>query len=315
MSEDLNYNRIFANLLTDWLSLKFFKTYKVTKELPGSNNFIISQRNKEFTLSVYQLWDSKDNEISELEKNINQDLDTNHNENHIVWMPKKTELFLNQNKETIIKKVRQGVKGLEFGDYREIRIPIDITLSQTEEDGSYVAINGGLSKIWTKISSGVKGIYQLDGSNYGRLPSEKAEEKIIIEKIQEASKLLNVGEASFLTVDEYWPINTIKSTNNNDNKIILATANKDFDATNGPLIRKKIRKIFKYFSEQNIFSNNNYLKIVFLVNSSTHEDEVISSSLRGINPDFYKDIDLILSINSGTISILNKKDTFNLNND
>ncbi|MFB0900886.1 MAG: hypothetical protein QMB22_02625, partial [Dehalococcoidia bacterium] len=186
MSEDLNYNRIFANLLTDWLSLKFFKTYKVTKELSESNNFIISQRNKQFTLSVYQLWDSKDNDINELEKNINQSSDTEHNENHIVWMPKKTELFLNQNNETIIKKVRQGVKGLEFGDYREIRIPIDITLSQTEEDGSYVAINGGLSKIWTKISSGVKGIYQLDGSNYGRLPSEKAEEKIIIEKIQEA---------------------------------------------------------------------------------------------------------------------------------
>ncbi|MFL2635102.1 MAG: hypothetical protein ACJ0J6_04585, partial [Dehalococcoidia bacterium] len=201
------HNEIFAHLITDWLSAKYFKTFKI-KSNETEIDFIITQREKKFLLSIYPLWDDLDDRIIEIEKNINQSIEKYENSN-IVWIPEKNKKFLQEHENEIIEKIGKGIKGLQYGEYREIRMPIEITLSKTEDTGSYVAINGALSKIWTKISSGVQGVFQLDGSNYGRLPSELAEEKIIIDRIQEASKLLNVGEASFVTIDEYWPVNNV----------------------------------------------------------------------------------------------------------
>ena len=307
MEKKNSHNIIFANLLSDWLSIKYFKTFKITEQLKNEGDFLITQRDKKMFLSVHTLWNDGDEVMYEIEKNINSKNQQLNNAN-IIWPPEKSDQFLNDNKSVIVDKVTNGIKGLDFGDYREIRIPIEVTLSKTEDDGAYMAISGGLSKIWTKISGGVKGVFQLDGRNYDRLPSELAEEKIIIEKIQEASKLLNTGEASFISIDEYWPINNVTDNLNENNKIILATGNKTYDPKNGPIMRKRIRDILNEFTKKDVDTNKYNLSILFLINSSKKEDDVVSSSLKGINPKLHENIDMIIIVNAGIVSILKKNE-------
>ncbi|MDG1990455.1 MAG: hypothetical protein P8J51_04205 [Dehalococcoidia bacterium] len=307
MEKKNSHNIIFANLLSDWLSIKYFKTFKITEQLKNEGDFLITQRDKKMFLSVHTLWNDGDEVMYEIEKNINSKNQQLNNAN-IIWPPEKSDQFLNDNKSVIVDKVTNGIKGLDFGDYREIRIPIEVTLSKTEDDGAYMAISGGLSKIWTKISGGVKGVFQLDGRNYDRLPSELAEEKIIIEKIQEASKLLNTGEASFISIDEYWPINNVTDNLNENNKIILATGNKTYDPKNGPIMRKRIRDILNEFTKKDVDTNKYNLSILFLINSSKKEDDVVSSSLKGINPKLHENIDMIIIVNAGLVSILKKNE-------
>ena len=300
-------NENFAHLITDWLGAKFFKTFKI-KEVKSETDFIIAQREKKFLLSVYPLWDNRDEHIIKIENTLNENIKQYENSN-IVWMPEKSHKFIDENKNTIIEKIGRGIKGLKYGEYREIRMPIEITLSKTEDSGSYVAINGALSKIWTKISSGVQGVFQLDGANYGRLPSELAEEKIIIDRIQEASKLLNVGEASFVTIDEYWPVNSVTFTKNKQ-RITIATPAQNIDLNSGPEIRKKLRIIFNDVNKNQI--NNIDGKILLLLNSKNKHDDVVISSLKSINPGIFENIDMILIVNAGMISIIKKSDAINL---
>ena len=307
MKKISSHSTIFANLLSDWLSIKYFKTFKITKQLTNKNDFLITQRNKKMFLSVHTLWDNRDETMYEIETNINEKTQQLNNAN-IIWPPEKNDQFLNDNKSVIIDKVINGVKGLDFGDYREMRIPIEVTLSKTEDDGAYMAISGGLSKIWTKISGGVQGVFQLDGRNYDRLPSELAEEKIIIERIQEAAKLLNTGEASFVTIDEYWPINNVTANLNENNQIILATGNKTYNPKDGPIMRKRIRDILNQFTKKDNDMGKYDSSILFLINSSNKEDDVVSSSLKGINPKSHEHIDMIIIVNAGIITILKKNE-------
>ncbi|MBI51639.1 MAG: hypothetical protein CL779_00275 [Chloroflexi bacterium] len=300
-------NEIYAHLITDWLGAKFFKTFKI-KENRSETNFIIAQREKNFLLSVYPLWDDRDEHIIQIENNINQTIKEYENSN-IIWMPEKNKKFIDENKNTIIERISKGIKGLKYGEYREIRMPIEITLSKTEDSGSYIAINGALSKIWTKISAGVQGVFQLDGANYGRLPSELAEEKIIIDSIQESSKLLNVGEASFVTVDEYWPVNNV-TCEENKQKIIISTPSLNIDLNSGPEIRKRLRVILDEVNNNQ--ENDIDGKILLLLNSKNKHDDVVISSLKSINPGIFKNIAMVLIVNAGIISIIKKSDVINL---
>ncbi|MBR74082.1 MAG: hypothetical protein CL872_04010 [Dehalococcoidaceae bacterium] len=302
-----NNNEIFAHLTTDWLSAKFFKTFKI-KENKSASDFIIAQREKKYLLSVHPLWDFRDEHIIEIENDLNQTINQYENSN-IVWMPEKNRKFIHEQKNIIIEKIGKGIKGLKYGEYREIRMPIEVTLSKTEDNGSYIAINGALSKIWTKISSGVQGVFQLDGANYGRLPSELAEEKIIIDRIQEASKLLNVGEASFVTIDEYWPVNNV-SAETAKQKIIIPTPSENTNLNNGPEIRKKLRVILDDVNNKE--SNDTNDKILLLLNSKNKHEDVVISSLKSINPGNFENIAMILIVNAGIISIVKKNDAINL---
>ena len=300
-------NEIFAHLITDWLGAKYFKTFKIQSH-ESETDFIIAQREKKFLLSVCPLWDERDDSIIEIEKNVNSAIKEHENSN-IVWIPEKNKKFLKEHENEIIEKIGKGIKGLKYGEYREIRMPIEITLSKTEDSGSYVAINGALSKICTKISSGVQGVFQLDGVNYGRLPSELAEEKIIIDRIQEASKTLNVGEASFVTIDEYWPVNNVTSEKGNQ-KIIIPTPSKTTNLNDGPLIRKKLRTILDDVNNKNQINDIDG-KILLLLNSKNKHEDVVISSLKSINPTTFQSIALILIVNAGMISIIKKSDAIN----
>lgn len=282
-----------------WMGSRFYRTFRPADEPSEAFDATLQQRERRIGVTVGLLWDedarSVDDEFAEL---LTSDLEEDGG--YVVWLPPGAELPTEEPARSDLRVLlANGLKGLEPGGRREIRIPVTLQLAKIQADGAYVSVTGGLSSAWTTISEGIDGAFHLDSRPMHRLPEETAELDIIISRVRDRAALLNAEEVTDVRVHDYWLVSRLPA--GSPAGVVVVGGPADLDPRDGVPIRRYFRRAVERAIEQRR-SGTSDLSVLVLVGALAHmEDELVTAALKGMNPAAYGALDLIVLVADGSV--------------
>jgi len=297
--DELTAERAALTMAASWMGARYYRTFRIADEPTDPFDAIFNQRERRIGVSVAQLWDtqanSTDPEFAEL---LAADIDDV--AGYAVWLPPGAGLPTEEPARSDLRiLLGNGLKGLESGERREVRVPVTLQLAKIQADGAYVSVTGGLSSAWTTISEGIEGAFHLDSRPLHRLPDETAELDIIISRVRDRAALLNAEEVTDVHVHDYWLVSRLPEES--PPGVVIVGAPADLDPKDGVPIRRYFRRAVDRAIDQRRAGNSD-LSVLVLVGALAHmDDELVTAALKGMNPAAYGALDLIVLVADGSV--------------
>lgn len=284
-----------------WMGARFFRTFRPLEEPPAPFDAVLGQRDRRIGLSIAHLWDDADATLEDyagFADLLTADVDDDGA--YVVWLPPGATLPPEEPARSDLRLVlANGLKGLEPGDHREVRIPVTLHLAKIQADGAYVSVTGGLSSVWTAISEGISGAFHLDSRELHRLPNEQAELDIIVSRVRDRAALLNAEEFSDVQVHDYWLVSRLPSEA--PPGVVIVGAPPGLDPKDGVPIRRAFRRAVDRAMQQRN-QGDAELSVLVLLGALAHmDDELVTAALKGMNPAKYGALDLIVLVADGAV--------------
>ena len=298
-AERLTADRAALDMVASWMGARFYRTFRLADEPSEAFDATLQQRERRIGVTIGALWDREattaDEEFAEL---LTADVDGDGG--YVVWLPPGAELPTEEPARSDLRVLLgNGLNGLAAGDRREIRIPVTLQLAKIQADGAYVSVTGGLSSAWTTISEGIDGAFHLDSRPMHRLPEETAELDIIISRVRDRAALLNAEEVTDVRVHDYWLVSRLPA--GSAPGVVVVGGPPDLDPKDGVPIRRYFRRAVERATELRK-SGGSDLSVLVLVGALAHmEDELVTASLKGMNPATYGALDLIVLVADGSV--------------
>ena len=293
-------------MLAAWMGERYFRTFR--PNLDGATPFdaTLAQRQRTVGVAVTTLWDPAGRVpgAEEIETFLTADVQADRSDNddaaYAVWVPPGAEI---PDSEPALSALRlllaRGLGGLAIGERREVRIPVTLQLAKIEDEGAYVSVAGGMAPLWTQMSEGIAGAFQLDSRPIHRLPEQEAEQSILISRVRDRAELLNMGEVTPVEVHDYWLLSRLPDKN--PAGVTLIGAPPIFSPLDGSLTRRLFRRAVTRAATQSTQGSCD-LAVLLVVTALAHvEDELVTAALRGMNPSAYGMLDLIALVTDGQV--------------
>lgn len=297
-------------LVAAWMGERYFRTFRVAEE-PAADalegfDALITQRERHIGISVGLLWDDAAHPLEGAEE-LADLLATEVMEDraiadagYVIWVPPGADLPRDEPARSQLRVLlARGLAGLAPADRREVRLPVILKLAKLQAEGQYVSVSGPLATQWTSISEGVNGAYHLDARALHRLSREQAEVDIVISRVRDRAALLNPEEVTDVAVHDYWTVSRLPERAPEGVAVIGAAP--EFDPTDGIAVRRQLRREVQRAVEQRNASSAD-LSVLIMVAPLAHlEEELLTASLRGMNPATYGALDLIVLVADGGV--------------
>ena len=290
--------RAALTMLAAWMGERFYRTFRPSDGDPAPFDALLDQRGRRVGVTVDALWEGLPPGAEELERLLVDDVEEGGA--YVVWVPPGAALPVDEPRSSELRLLLgNGLKGLDAGERREVRIPVVLPLAKLAIDGQYVSVTGGLSGLWTRISEGVSGAFHLDSREIHRLPEEEAEVEILLSRVRDAAGMLEVERATEVALHDYWLVSRLAA--GEPAGVTVIGAPPQFDATEGAAVRRQLRRAVSRATEQRAAGECDFSALVVLAAAAHIEDEMATAALRGMSPAAYGAIDLIALAAEGQV--------------
>ena len=296
--------RAALSMLAAWMGERYFRTFRRSDEDPGPFDALLSQRERRVGVTIGPLWDEDDPPsfeppgVAEFERMVTSDLEDGGG--YVLWVPPGGELPADEPQRSELRlRVSNGLKGLAPGERRELRLPVRLYLAKIQDSGAYVSVSGGLSSVWTDMSTGVEGAFHLDSLAIHRLPEEQAEVDIIISRVRDRAALLSTGELTEVDVHDHWLVSRLAADEPAGLTVIAAPP--AVVAGDGAAVRRVFRRRIRRASEQREAGECDFCVLLLVASPAHIGDEMATAALRGMSPTAYGSLDLIALAGDGQV--------------
>lgn len=305
-----------AHMLAAWMGGRFYRTFRIAEGGPSSENagseagagafdFVLTQRDRRVGTTVGVLWDEEPRPAGAdaLAEMLSGDVEAEEGivpGSYAVWVPPKGVIPTDEPEVSDLRlTLARALRGLDAGERREARIPVTVKLAKLQTEGAYVSVVGGLATSWLAMSEGIPGSFHLDSRPIHRLPEETAEVDILVSRVRDFAVALEPGELTDIPLHDHWTVARLPDSAPAGVTVIAAPP--DVDPVDGTNVRRRFRQEVQRAVDQKR-GGNAELAVLAVVGPFAHiGDELVTASLRGMNPALYTELDLIVVIADGVV--------------
>ncbi|MSQ29464.1 MAG: hypothetical protein EXR68_03120 [Dehalococcoidia bacterium] len=293
-----------VHLLGGWMGEHFFRTFRPSDEDPAPYDAVLHQRERRIGVTTGVMWpEGTVPGVAELSELLTSDIEGAPSVapgGYVVWVPPRVALPEGEPHRSRLRVIlANSLSGLTPGERREVRLPATVKLAKIEADGAYVSVTGGLSSEWLSLSEGVKGAFHLDSRAIHRTPSERPELDLILTRVRDRAAILEPFEVTNVEIDDTWTVSRLPEGASAGVTVIAAP--EGFDPIDGTAVRRGLRAHVTRAAAQRAAGDAN-LSVLVVVAALAHlSDELVTTSLRGMNPVAYGVLDLIVLVADGQI--------------
>jgi hypothetical protein len=299
-----------VHLLAAWMGERFFRTFRVAEEPDGPFDAVLQQRERRIGVTTALLWNAEQSVpgVDDFAEMLSADIASTgaiEDGGYVVWVPPRAALPLEEPERSALRVVlANGLKGLAPGERREVRVPATVMLAKLQDEGGYMSVTGGLSSEWLALSDSQPGTFHLDSRSIHRLPEERAEVDVVLARVREQAAALQPEQVVEIDVHDYWTVSRLPDTA--PSGVVVIAAPEDLDPLDGAAVRRAFRQQVTLAVEQRnaarIGEDAPELAALVVVAALAHmKDELVTASLRGMNPATYGSLDLIALVADGQV--------------
>ena len=296
---------VAAHMLAAWMGTRFYRTFRVADEDPAPFDFVLTQRERRVGLTVGVLWDEEPRPAGAdvLEEMLTGDIEVDEGiapGAYVVWVP-PTAVIPTEEPEVSDLRLTLGrsLRHLDPGERREARIPVTVKLAKLQTEGAYVSVVGGLSPQWLAMSEGIPGSFHLDARPIHRLPDETAEVDILVSRVRDFAIALEPGELTDINLHDHWIVSRLPDSA--PEGVTVVTSPPSVDPADGTNVRRRFRQDVQRAVDQKQAGAAD-LAVLAVVGPFPHiSNELVTASLRGMNPALYTALDLVVVIADGNV--------------
>jgi len=296
---------VAAHMLAAWMGGRFYRTFRVTEDDPTPFDFVLNQRERTVGVAVGVLWDEEPRPAGAdaLEDMLSGDVETDEGiapGAYAVWVP-PTAVIPTEEPEVSDLRITLGrtLRHLEVGDRREARIPVTVKLAKLQTEGAYVSVVGGLSPQWLAMSEGIPGSFHLDSRPIHRLPEETAEVDILVSRVRDFAIALEPGELTDINLHDHWVVSRLPD--GSPPGVTVITSPPAVDPSDGTNVRRRFRQEVQRAVEQKQAGEADLVVLAVVGPFARIGAELVTASLRGMNPALYTALDLVVVIADGSV--------------
>lgn len=293
-----------VHLLAGWMGERFFRTFRLGDADPTPYDAVLHQRERRIGVTAGSLWPEGPVEgAADLADILTSDIEGDpavSSGGYVVWVPPRVALPTEEpNRSRLRVLLASGLRGLHAGERREIRLPATVKLAKIEADGAYVSVTGGLASEWLSLSEGVKGAFHLDSRAIHRTPSERPELDLILSRVRDRAAVLEPLEVSDVEIDDTWTVSRLPE--GAPAGVTIVAAPEPFDPIDGIAVRRGLRAQVARAVAQRDAGDTDLTALVLVAALAHLSDEIVTASLRGMNPMAYAVLDLIVLVADGQV--------------
>ncbi|MEX1022373.1 MAG: hypothetical protein WD058_04410 [Dehalococcoidia bacterium] len=294
------------HLLATWMGERFYRTFRPVEDAdPAPFDAVLRQRERRIGVTLAPLWDEAAPVpgADALAALLTADMEAEAGAEggaYAVWVPPRATLPADEPAASNLRVVlERGLKHLDAGERREVRIPATVKLAKLQTDGAYVSVAGGLAPLWLAMSEGAAGSFHLDSRAIHRLPEEEAETEILVTRVRDRATMLEPGELTDIALHDYWAVSRLPAGAPAGVHVVAAPP--EVDPGDGAAIRRAFRQAVNRAVEQKRAGDAD-LGVLAVVGPFAHlKDEIVTASLKGMNPALYGALDLIVLVAAGGV--------------
>ncbi len=295
---------VAIHLLAGWMGERFFRTFRVGEAAPAPYDAILHQRERRIGVTAGILW--PEGEVpgaADLASLVTSDTEGDPAVapgGYAIWVPPGVALPTGEPQRSRLRVLlAAGLRSLAPGERREVRLPATVKLAKIDAEGAYVSVTGGLASEWLALSEGVKGAFHLDARAIHRTPSERPELDLILSRIRDRAAILEPLEVSDVDIDDTWTVSRLPD--GAPNGVTLIAAPESFDPIDGVAVRRGLRAHVARAVAQREAGDADLTALVLVAALAHLSDELVTVSLRGMNPAAYGMLDLIVLVADGQL--------------
>lgn len=303
-----------VHMLAGWMAERFYRTFRLVDRAaeapPAPFDAVLQQRERRVGVTAGVLWDESAEVpgAAALAEVLAADAASDpgiEDGAYAVWVPPRATL---PTEEPGLSNLRiflaNGLKHMEPGERREVRLPVSVKLAKMDTEGAYVSVTGGMSSVWLAMSEGIPGSFHLDSRSVHRLPEETAEVDILVTRVRDRAAVLEPGELSDVPLHDYWLVSRLPDTV--PPGVTVMAAPPEVDPLDGTGIRRYFRREVQRAVDQKRESREHEgqvdLAVLVVVAPVAHiKDELVTSALKGMNPVLYGELDLVALVADGAV--------------
>ena len=192
--------------------------------------------------------------------------------------------------EDFRQRVRQVAFALQPGERGSLRLPVQLRLRKTEDEGGLMSVAGGLSRYWAGMSERVRGTFDLDASAIHRLPGSEEERLALVDRVvHEAGRLSELRQWVYLETEDVWTIQRLGQ----GQRFLIVGLPPQALADIGIAVRRNLRRILIDAGPRLLAASADLKALLILGIYDSADEENVSTSLRGFDPALYTSLDFI----------------------
>lgn len=294
-----------AHMLAAWMGGRFYRTFRLAEDDPAPFDFVLAQRDRTVGTSVGVLWEEEPRPagVDALEDVLSSDVETDEGiapGAYAVWVPPTARVPTQEPEFSDLRIIlARAMRSLGPGERREARIPVTVKLAKLQLDGAYVSVVGGLSTAWLAMSEGIPGSFHLDSRPVHRLPEETAELDILVSRVRDYAMALEPGELTDIGLHDHWVVSRLPDGAPSGVTVIAAPP--ELDPQDGVNIRRRFRQEVQRAVDQKRAGQADLAALAVVGPFAHIGEELVTASLRGMNPALYTALDLVVVIADGQV--------------
>lgn len=291
-----------VHLLSGWMGERFFRTFRVGDGDPAPYDAVLHQRERRIGITTGVLWpEGPVAGAAELAALLTSDIEGDPSvapAGYVVWVPPRVALPEEEPHRSRLRvTLANSLSGLAPGERREVRLPATVKLAKIDVEGAYVSVAGGLAGEWLALSEGVRGAFHLDSRAVHRTPSERAELDLILTRVRDRAAVLEPLEVTDVEIDDTWTVSRLPE--GAPAGVTVIAAPESFDPIDGVAVRRGLRAHVARAVAQREAGDTDLSALVVVAALAHLSDELVTASLRGMNPVAYGVLDLIVLVADG----------------
>jgi hypothetical protein len=192
--------------------------------------------------------------------------------------------------EDFRQRVCQAALALQPGERGSLRLPVQLRLRKTEDEGGLMSVAGGLSRYWAGMSERVRGTFDLDASAIHRLAESEEERMALVDRVvQEAGRLSELRQWVYLETEDVWTIQRLGQ----GQRFLIVGLPPQALADIGIAVRRNLRRILIDAGPRLLAASADLKALLILGIYDSADEENVSTSLRGFDPALYTSLDYI----------------------
>ena len=293
-----------VHLLAGWMGERFFRTFRVDDSDPAPYDAVLLQRDRRIGVTTGLLWpDGLVAGAADLADLLASDIEgapSVASGGYAVWVPPHVALPEGEPHRSRLRVIlANSLSGLAPGERREVRLPATVKLAKIAADGAYVSVTGGLASEWLALSEGVRGAFHLDSRAIHRTPSERPELDLILTRVRDRAAMLEPLDVTDVDIDDTWTVSRLPE--GAPAGVTVIAAPESFDPIDGVAVRRGLRAHVARAVAQRVAGDAGLTALVIVAALAHLSDELVTASLRGMNPAAYGVLDLIVLVADGQV--------------
>jgi hypothetical protein len=292
------------DLLLAWLDQVHERRFSVTEReeiSPGAVGVLCRADSICLAVEVHTILGPTENEPwLSLRDELERSLAVDASDGIAVWLPAGADLpSAEADIAEFVRLTRQAAHALGLGERGSVRLPINLYLRKTGDEGGLMSVVGGLNRYWARLTERARGSFGLDSMRLHRLPDDAEELDKLLATIWEGAEGLGPpGESMEIETIDAWTVQRLRGT---EGTAIIGVPPEETKEM-GLAVRRNVRRILAGAGPR-LRGREADVRALVLMGYYPHiEEEGVSTALRGYDPSLYAGLDFLCLAADGQVT-------------